>query len=208
MSHTQQIFFIENIAKNLPSYFSRRKVVEFGSLNINGTVRDFFHDCDYLGIDVGLGDDVDMVCRGEDFSAPANSHDVVISSEMFEHNSQWKKCFLNMLRVLKDDGLMVFTCAGPGRRQHGTLQYEPDASPLTAGAGEDYYRNLAPADFESIAHLGEFFEVFAFFEDRGFCDTYFFGLGKRCAPDIVILGNRLIEAFQEHYHKKNILGEY
>lgn len=208
MTHPQQIFFIENVAKHLPEYFAQKKVIEFGSLNINGTVRIFFKDCDYIGIDIAAGKDVDFIARGEDFDSKANSYDVVISSEMFEHNAQWGKCFLNMIRILKEDGLMIFTCASLGRRQHGTAKFQPQFSPLTAAEGQDYYKNLTQNDFESIVNLSSFFEVFAFFEDRTFSDLYFFGLAKKCSPEIANLGRKIISAFNEHYYKKNVLGEY
>ena len=41
MSHIQQRFFVGGIKQFLPDFFQEKIVLEVGSLNINGTVRDF-----------------------------------------------------------------------------------------------------------------------------------------------------------------------
>ena len=130
-------------------------------------------------IDIFEGEGVDIICRGEDFEGLANSFNVVISSEMFGHNSQLVKCWLNMLRLLKEDGFMISTCASLGRKQHGTARFYPQYSPLTAAQGENFYKNLAKSDFESLVDLNLFIEVFSFYEDRSSCDLYFLGMGKK-----------------------------
>jgi len=208
MAHLEQMFFIENIAKHLPEYFNNKKVLEVGSLNVNGSVRCYFKECDYLGVDISEGEGVDVICRGEDFGGGANSFDVVISTEMFEHNAQWIKCWLNMLRVLKEDGLMIFTCASLGRKQHGTARFEPQSSPLTVAQGDHYYKNLATSDFESLVDLNLIFEVFSFYEDRTSGDLYFFGIGKKSVAQFISITKSLILAFDNYYYNKNVCGDY
>ena len=61
MAHPQQMFFIGNVARHMVPYFSETKVLEVGSLNINGSVRQFFSNCDYVGLDISEGRDVDVV---------------------------------------------------------------------------------------------------------------------------------------------------
>lgn len=208
MAHAQQMFFIENVARHLPSYFTETKALEVGSLNINGTVRQFFSDCDYTGLDIAAGRDVDICCKGEDYGAPANTYDVVISSEMFEHNQNYIKCWFNMIRMMKEDGLMLFTCATIGRRQHGTTKYQPEFSPLTVAAGGDYYKNLIESDFTDPISMDAFFGSWAFFEDRTFNDIYFMGVGTKASDEVKQKSQSLINAFKDYYHKKNVLGEY
>ncbi|WP_146052271.1 methyltransferase domain-containing protein [Diaphorobacter sp. LR2014-1] len=208
MSHPQQMFFIANCARNLAAYFHEKKVLEVGSLNINGSVRDFFEDCNYLGLDVAEGRDVDLVCKGEDYGAPASSFDVVISSEMFEHNKNYVKCWLNMIRMMREDGLLIFTCATMGRRQHGTTKYQPQASPLTVAADDEYYKNLTEIDFTSVVGMDAFFSVWSFFEDRTSHDIYFMGVGSRASQERQVEAQALINGFREYFYKKNVLGEY
>lgn len=208
MAHPQQMFFIGNIARNLGAYFIKKKVLEVGSLNINGSVRQFFAGCDYVGLDIAEGVDVDLVCKGEDYGAPANTFDTVISSEMFEHNRNYVKCWLNMIRVMREDGLLIFTCATTGRRQHGTAKYQPEFSPLTVAEGGDYYKNLVKDDFTSVISMSSFFSVYEFFEDRTFQDIYFLGVGVGASEETKKIANALIEGFRDFYYKKNVLGEF
>jgi len=50
-----------------------------------------FSDCDYIGLDVAPGNGVDIVCEGQNYDAPDESFDVVISCEVMEHNPFWRK---------------------------------------------------------------------------------------------------------------------
>ena len=88
-----------------------RKVLEVGSLDINGTVRIFFDNCDYTGLDLGEGKGVDLIEEGQNYDAPDETYDTVLSTECFEHNPYWKETFLNMIRLCKKNGLVFFTCA-------------------------------------------------------------------------------------------------
>jgi len=177
MAHIQQFRFINFIRESLPDYFNSKKVLEIGSLNINGSVRTFFKDCDYTGIDVANGKDVDVVSNGENYYEKANTFDVIISCECMEHNPMYQKTWLNMLRMLKNDGLLIMTCATFGRPQHGTSLNEPISSPLTIQLGQDYYKNLTRNDFE-IVNMDVFFSDYLFETDYSSHDLYFIGIGK------------------------------
>jgi SAM-dependent methyltransferase len=144
MAHAAQFDFVERIRTVFPEHFEGRRVLEIGSLNINGSVRQFFSDCDYTGIDVAPGAGVDVVCGGQSFDAPA--FDVVISCEAMEHNPHWIETMRNMVRLCKPTGLILMTCATSGRPEHGTSSSQPSDSPLTVGMGWDYYRNLTADD--------------------------------------------------------------
>lgn len=177
MAHQQQFRFISFVKEILPAYFKGKTVLEVGSLNINGTVREFFVDSIYTGIDVADGKDVDLVVNGEDYGGKANSIDVVVSCECFEHNPEYEKTFINMIRVLKRNGLLIMTCATYGRRQHGTSLSDPADSPLTLGRGQEYYKNLTEIDFNFL-NLKHFFIDHFFVVDYSSHDLYFLGLGK------------------------------
>ena len=183
MAHIQQFRFINFINQVLPEFFDSKKVLEIGSLNINGSVRRFYNDCDYTGIDVAPGNDVDIVSNGENYYEKANTYDVIISCECMEHNPMYQKTWLNMLRMLKDDGLLIMTCATFGRPQHGTSLNEPVSSPLTIQLGQDYYKNLIQSDFE-IVNLSSFFSDHLFETDYSSQDLYFAGLGKNSKIDL------------------------
>lgn len=181
MAHAEQRAFIAAVAKHFPEYFVDAKVLEVGSLNINGSVRDFFSNCDYLGLDVSAGRDVDLVCEGQKYDGPSDWFDQVISCEAMEHNPHWAKTFSNMVRMCKPGGLVVMTCATVGRREHGTSRTTPESSPLTVELGWDYYRNLRKRDFAAALNLSTVFSHHRFWTNWRSFDLYFTGI-KKGAP--------------------------
>jgi SAM-dependent methyltransferase len=208
MAHVQQLFYVEALKNFFPQYFEGVKVLEIGSLNINGSVRQYFNHCQYTGLDVGPGKDVDIVCAGEDFGAPSSQYDVVISCEAMEHNPNWRLTWLNMLRMLKPDGFMVMTCASIGRRQHGTDEFNPADSPLTIAKKQNHYMNLVAEDFTALINFDEWFASHGFHNDHQSYDLYFFGLGLNAKPEVVKRAADLNLALKEYYHDKNFKGLY
>jgi hypothetical protein len=206
MSHPQQLFFVGGIKQFLGEFFKQKKVLEIGSLDINGSVRQFFEDCNYTGLDVGQGKGVDVVCYGEDYGGKANEFDVVISCEAMEHNPGWKKTWLNMLRLVNEAGLVVMTCATIGRGQHGTLENTPSDSPLTIQNQQNYYRNLVDDDFRALIPCDAWFSVWAFYYDHTSHDLYFFGLGRNAGPETVRKATELRTVLADYYFKRNVLG--
>ena len=184
MSHKAQRDFINLVSTFLPTFFLDAKVLEFGSLNINGTVRDFFTNCQYIGIDIGPGRDVDIVCEAQLYDAPDDSFDQVISCETMEHNLYWAETFSNMIRLCRPGGLIVMTCATTGRSEHGTTRFTPSDSPLTIGQGWDYYRNLTNLDFAAGCNLAREFVYHRFWSNWRSFDLYF--LGIKSTPNIIV----------------------
>lgn len=178
MSHPQQMNFVSNLKRKFPSNFKDVSVLEVGSLNINGTIRIFFENCDYLGVDVGAGNGVDLVCPGQDLTLPDNSYDTVASCECFEHNPFWKETFENMIRLAKPGGLIFFSCATTGRPEHGTEKTTPNDSPLTIAKGWHYYKNLTRQDFEHYFNFAEAFSSYEFNENKESSDLYFYGIRR------------------------------
>lgn len=175
MAHFEQQQFVAFIAERFPTFFRGTRVLEVGSLDLNGSVRSNFSGCDYLGIDVAAGPGVDLVCQGQDYDAPDGSFDVVTSCEAMEHNPYWRETFANMLRLCRPGGLILMTCATTGRGEHGTTRKHPGHSPLTVEIGWDHYRNLTAADFRAAVDLPALVSVGAFYTHIGANDLYFAG---------------------------------
>lgn len=178
MAHPEQREFIRKLKYKFPDFFINKKVLDVGSLNINGTLRDFFNDCQYLGIDVLGGPCVDIVCQGQDYADPDESFDVVCSAECFEHNPYWVETFKNMIRLCKRNGLVFFTCATEGRAEHGTTRTSPGCSPLTVAIGWEYYKNLTEKDVLENINLEEYFSDYGFSVNNQSFDLYFWGIRK------------------------------
>lgn len=177
MAHPQQQNFVKSLHNLMPHYFNNKKVLEVGSLNINGTIRIYFKDCDYTGIDVGEGPCVDIVCAGQDLDHPDSTYDTVASTECFEHNPYWAETFANMIRMCKRDGLVFMTCATTGRGEHGTSRTNPKDSPLSQVIW-DYYKNLTEEDFREKFNLNEIFGFYNFIVETTHNDLYFYGIKK------------------------------
>ncbi len=202
MAHFEQMFFFDNVKAFLPSYFQGKKILEIGSLDINGSVRGFFENCDYMGIDIGEGPKVDLVCGGENFPGNAKQFDVVISTEVFEHTGDWDLILLNMLRLMKRDGILLFSCASWGREQHGTTLCHSDMAPYVA-TSSDYYKNLTEEDLRSSFQLDYWFADYSIILDVG-C-LYFVGLGQMATQHVSTIA-QFKETYKEYLYKKNILG--
>lgn len=165
MAHRYQMEFCRYVKNTYEDYFSDKKILEVGSLQLGGGgIRQLFNNCEYIGIDVGEGEGVDIACAGQDYDAPDESFDVTCSTECFEHNPFWRETFANMIRMTKPNGLVFMTCATTGRPEHGTTRTTPQHSPLTVKNMKwEYYRNLEESDFYD-AYEESFDEIFEEYE--------------------------------------------
>ena len=152
--------FVRSVKEQHPNFFNNTKVLEVGSYNINGTIRGHFAECDYTGIDLHEGDDVDIVCSGHKFD-PGFEYDVVASTDCFEHNPYWLETFERMHLLCRDGGLVFFTCATEGMPVHGTREVRPDLSPYVAEHW-NYYQNRTEKDFETVFDLADMFSFYNF----------------------------------------------
>lgn len=114
------------------------RVVEFGSLDLNGTVRGLFGDADYIGVDLQPGPGVDQVADAVDWGTD-DPVDCVVCCEVFEHTAGWPWIIEAAHRALKPHGWLIITAAGPGRGPHSAL----DGNALRPG---EHYANIEPAD--------------------------------------------------------------
>ena len=179
MAHPAQSEFLAFVKTKFVEYFCETDVVEVGSLNINGSCRDFFHNPTmYVGIDLGEGAGVTWVGSGHEFDQSLGAWDVVISAEMFEHNKYWKETWVRMVELARPGGLVVFTCATTGRAEHGTRKSGLRNAPFLEGKWEDYYKNLTEDDFRGIMDFDEHFSQHQFSTHESANDLYFYGIKK------------------------------
>jgi SAM-dependent methyltransferase len=170
--HPEIDHFVASVKEAMPKYFNGTNVLEVGSQDINGSVRKHFTNCKYLGLDLGEAPGVDLVEDIIDFSRP-EEYDVVISSEMLEHCITWEGALRQMYSNLKSGGILIITCAGPTRQEHGTRRTSPADSQFTL----DHYRNISIEDLRSILPP-KFFKDQSLGLYRGAADLYFYGVKK------------------------------
>ncbi len=181
MSHELQQDFFKRVKEHLPNFFTDVKVLDVGSLDINGNIKHhFIQPFYYVGLDLGNGPNVDVVCPGHLYES-GFKFDVVSSAECFEHDMYYARTLQNMIQLLRPGGLLVFTCASTGRPEHGTLRSAPSDAPFLEGVDEkwaNYYKNLTEDDIRSVIDVNNTFSEFNFeFEPRS-CDLYFWGIKK------------------------------
>lgn len=173
--HAAQRHFVGTVKEFLPAFFTGTRVLEIGSLDINGSIRDLFKGCDHTGLDLGPGKGVDLVCPGQDYAAPGQSFDVVVSCEAMEHDPYWRDTLANALRLLNPRGMFILSCASHGRLRHGTTDRTPADSPFT----NSYYRNLEADEIVGAIDLPRSLRRWFFVVNRAACDLYMVGVGQR-----------------------------
>ena len=207
MAHLEQQNFCKSVKEKLPDFFKNKKVLDIGSLDINGNNRFLFEDCNYIGIDVGNGNNVDLVSVGHLYDGPDNYFDTIISTEVFEHDMFYEQTITNVMRMLKPGGLFLFTCAAPGRPEHGTRRTGGFDAPLLLGISEDwadYYKNLTPNDIRKVSNFNQTFPD-CYFEIKSTdiylpSDLYFYGIkgGEK------YLTNQIVPKFEKEKFEKDI----
>jgi SAM-dependent methyltransferase len=92
-------------------------LVELGSQNVNGTLRDAFTGANirYIGVDFEPGVGVDIVLE-DPYKLPIedNQADIVLCSSVLEHSELFWVSFLEMVRILKPGGLLYINVPSNG----------------------------------------------------------------------------------------------
>ena len=115
--------------------------LEVGSLDVNGSVRRYFSG-PYTGLDMRQGPGVDVIGTADALPFPDESYDVVVCTEMLEHDPSPWLSLAEMGRVLRPDGHLILTTRGNGFFEHlepsDYWRFMPAARPvLLALAGCD-----------------------------------------------------------------------
>jgi len=147
--HLNNRKWLQDCKEKYPKNFKECSVLEIGSQNVNGTIRDYFNDCEYVGVDRENGNGVDIVCNAKETKF-ARQFDTLMIISVFEHDLEWKETMNHNLQWLKRGGL-CFVCFGAeGNRPHMDIwKLVPHQDFL------DYCKTLG------LKHLDSFFE-----EDR------------------------------------------
>lgn len=179
--HDQQRAFCAEVKRLYPEHFSGCDVLDVGSGDINGNNRYLFEGCFYTGVDVCAGPNVDIVAPIHEAGIATTSIDTIISTEMLEHDPNFKDSVAAMFRILRPGGLMLLTAGGVGRPVHGTRTSNPEASLGTIGGlpeFQDYYKNVTVSMLTEVLSQ-TFFADYNIRAIRGPTvsnDIYFYGI--------------------------------
>ena len=202
MSHIDQINFIKEFKEfYINNSFNKDiNVLEIGSLDVNGNIRDLFDFTnEYTGIDLEKGPNVDLVLSGIDIDKLDKNFDIIISCECFEHAKDWKIIFEKMFQISKPNSFIVISVASTGRVEHGTERSGNWQSP---GNKDDYYLNLTKKDFIKNFDLEKIFSNHFFFYNVNSYDLYFIGIkGFEEKKDVL---NKIEEKLKILFKRKKI----
>jgi SAM-dependent methyltransferase len=142
--HAANQRFWEHTAKKYPGYFhGPNRILEVGSKNENGSVRDYFSGYTaYLGVDWRPGPGVDVVVEAKNmaFSEP---FDTVISASMLEHDKEPELSIPAMVEAMRPSGILLLSWGSALNAPH----YHETAvdglfHPLPAGWVLNYLKDL------------------------------------------------------------------
>ena len=98
---------------HLWSWSSSGLFLELGSLDVNGTPRNYVPDhVLYVGLDLQVGPAVDVQANARRIPFPNESFDAVICCEMLEHDLMFWKSLSEACRVLIPTGSLIITARG------------------------------------------------------------------------------------------------
>lgn len=195
--HKEQRDYLDRMKIKFPVAFKNRKVLDIGSFNVNGNEEPWFDNCDFIGLDLLPGPGVDIACPANEYDAPDETYDTIISCECWEHNPFYKESIMNAIRMLKPGGYFIWTCATTGRPVHGTLtQDKIDRENKKTLQGNtvdnwktmpnverndwdnEYYKNVTESDIREFCDVDKIFSEYEFEVELNHCDLYFWGIKK------------------------------
>lgn len=121
MCHQSVRSFVEKCLP--PGKIASKRILEVGSLNINGTIRDYiskYFPAEYTGIDIQSGPDVDLVLDITRLFSKfkENYFDIILCLSTLEHIRYIKKSITIIKQALTPGGLLVLSTCSPGFPEH------------------------------------------------------------------------------------------
>jgi SAM-dependent methyltransferase len=108
--------FFDTYSKAFELNNSQPIVIEIGSQDVNGSIRQFSPpNFNYIGVDFVNGKGVDVLLS-DPYKLPFenNSADIIVTSSCLEHSELFWVLYLEMMRVLKEDGILYINAPSNG----------------------------------------------------------------------------------------------
>ena len=149
MHHSAFAFVRGVVASHADPHHLQGRVLEVGSRIFHnqaaevGDLRALFQGAkSYTGIDCFAGPGVDVVGLAHDLLATPREFEVVLCTEVLEHDPRWRDTVRAALSSLSFDGLAIFTWATPKRAPHEVETASPDGK---------HYAGVELDDFRAVA---------------------------------------------------------
>lgn len=114
-----------------------KKVLDVGSLDVNGSLKEDFKDYEYTGVDMREGKNVDIVLNAHDLSKKfGKQFDLVVCFDTFEHDDAFWISIKEMKKVLKKNGWLII---GTPSIHHPIHRHPRDYWRFTKDSFEDVF---------------------------------------------------------------------
>jgi len=130
--HTSSLEHMERLVNQYLDPEQKLAVIDIGSWDKNGSYRPFFEkpNWSYTGVDLAEGKNVDVVLTSP-YRLPfaANTADLIISGQAFEHIEFFWLTWLEMVRVVKPEGRIFLIAPSRGNEHRYPVdcwRYYPD----------------------------------------------------------------------------------
>lgn len=111
--------WLAHLKRLYPKHFTGARVLEIGSYNVNGTVRDYFAKAKhYVGVDQVAGPCVDVVAKATDTVFMRKEFDTLVYLSVFEHDPKWNEGFVHNLKWVRPGGLIIACWGAEGNQRH------------------------------------------------------------------------------------------
>lgn len=139
-------------------------ILEIGSRDVNGGVRQFFDQRNYMGIDTEEGPGVDRVMDAYEIAKRAwpPQFDLIICTEVLEHTAKPWLIVEGMHKLLNDRGKLLISVPANGFPEHryplDVFRFMPDALDLFFFEGMKILDRAVlpdPAGYQTLIGIGQ-----------------------------------------------------
>ena len=146
--HTNNHSWLKDLQAKYPDSFNGVKVLDLGSLDVNGSCKQYFNNCKYVGVDLEDGKNVDIVSKNTETKFRKNQFDTLISFNCFEHDFDWKDSIVHNMKWLKSGGMFFAEFGAEGCPVHNYPVFR-------AVPHQEFVDFLADNGFEVVEHFWE-----------------------------------------------------
>jgi len=131
--HASSLQHMQSLADRYLTKGCSMSILDVGSFDVNGSYKPILHrrGARYVGLDLLAGPNVDVVLKSPYFfPLSSNGFDLVVSGQAFEHIEFFWLTWMEMVRVVKPNGLIFLIAPSKGpehRYPQDCWRYYPDS---------------------------------------------------------------------------------
>lgn len=177
--HTSALINAKHFFDTYVTSTDRKTVIDIGAQDINGSIRDVAPThLNYIGVDFVAAKGVDVILT-DPYQLPfeTESVDIVVCSSCFEHSEMFWVLFLEIMRILRPNGLLYLNVPSNGsihRYPFDCWRFYPDSGQaLVTWAKRNNYSPMLLESFISEKIRGVWNDCISIYlKDESFASNY------------------------------------